>query len=196
MNMNWITNIAALALLSMSGCSTTTTTTLFDSPPKSLAFSNTPQAGRVTQINLGAGTSARSVASRLKALGFRSIDTESGVVTAATTNPEFVDCGTISQTAFGNRARFDGTAPLSVIYTDQNTGAFMAREFSVETHVQVRVEGRKAWVTESHDVEIAWVDPNSRRRAKQKITVTTGSLAKFADGTICSTSNRIAKQLR
>ena len=176
--------IAIVALVGLAGCA------LEDG-----AYYDPPDGRAVTQVSLAPETGPDDIAERLATLGFRITSQGAGFVEGRASNTDLIDCGTITQVVFDNRARFPGSAPSSVIYTDFENLDLLTRSLSVSSRVRVDLEDGTAMIDERHRVTVSWRAGSGRSLGRQTRTVSSGQTASFSDGTSCAVGSSIAAAL-
>lgn len=160
------------------------------------AYYDPPDGLSETAVALAPGTGPDDIAEDLAALGFRITLRGVAHVEGRARNTDLIDCGTITQVVFDNRASFPASAPSSVIYTDFDTLDLLTRSLSVSSRVRVDVADGTATIDERHRVTVAWESGGGRSLGRQTRTVTPGQRADFADGTSCAVGSGIAAALR
>lgn len=155
-----------------------------------------PSPGSDATVSLQDGTTSEAVAAKLQTNGFYISRQTPQLVTAVTQRPTFVNCGVITQVRNGNRSRFPGATPLSVIYTDPDSQDFLTREVSVTTTARIALAGSSATVYETHDTTMVWTPSNKPGRAQETRRVSAGETVTFSDNTTCATGSSVADILR
>jgi hypothetical protein len=185
----------AIAFLALTGCVIIPigSGNLIYRPPTGTAAMRAPLEAPTT-----AGAT-RLAAERMRAGGLKvtSISTASGRISARASDGSLVDCGTFTQTAHGNTARFPASAPLAVIFSNSHLGGFYRREARVESRVTVTAAPGSAVIAERHEVTLRRRSADGKTLLGSESRSFTGtSRAKFSDGTICMSSGRVADLLR
>lgn len=154
----------------------------------------TPDAARV--LDLGGESTAqtsRLVVARLQAAGFTvQRVSPSGQIQALSRSRANLDCGTFEQLAFGNTGEFPGNSDLAVVFTSRDPVEFLSRRFSSQTAVTVTVKGGLAQVSQTHEVTITLRKRDKGPQAIDKRLVTNDARVRFSDGTVCTSSDRVA----
>lgn len=157
-----------------------------------------PDSKAVSNVSIGGGSTAASVdlaAQRLKAAGFTVTSKSSGSVQAQATSLNNIDCGEVRQVALGNTSEFAGNSGVAVIYRSEDPIIFVTRSVSTKSSVVVDVSGDTAQIAEAHDVTITWRTAKKDLISNETKRVSGGSLVKFEDKTVCTSSGRVADVL-
>lgn len=162
-------------------------------------FVTFPKASATKSVSVGGGSTAASVdlvAQRLTAAGFTITGKNAaGTVSARGNSVQNLDCGVLRQVALGNTGVFAGNSEFAAIYTSENPVVFVTRSVSNSSAVTVNVLGNIATVSEAHDVTIVWRSAKKALISNETKRVTGGSVVKFADNTVCTSSGRISNTL-
>jgi hypothetical protein len=185
----------AISLLALAGCVIIPigSGNLIYRPPTGTAAMRAPLEAPTT-----AGAT-RLAAERMRAGGLRvtSVSTGAGRISARATDGSLVDCGTFIQTARGNTARFPGSAPLAVVFSNSHLGGLYRREARVDSRVTVTAAPGAAAIAERHEVTLRRRSADGKTLLGSESRSFTGtSRARFSDGTVCVSSGRVADLLR
>ncbi|MEM9320086.1 MAG: hypothetical protein AAGA70_13935 [Pseudomonadota bacterium] len=156
-----------------------------------------PRVAGSTPIRLAAGTDSAAVAAQLQGLGL-TITRQGASFVEATGGGEskLVDCGTLRQSAFGNRSEIPGTAQISTFYTSDEPLEIIVREFAYRSVVRIDIDGQTAMLNETHRVAARWQTGDGQEFAPEQHTIGLGESVIFADGIECATTGRISQTLR
>lgn len=172
-------------------------------PPSSDGLRYTPPVARgaLQPIDLPGATTAESlaiVAARLRAAGFRGVSTDrrQARVTARSSDAALVDCGTFTQTAFGNTARFPANAPRAVLFSADVPGGIVTREVQVTSDVTVALDGAgSARIATAHEVRTSQSVAGQTRGSRDVTRFGGDATGAMADGVVCTGSRVLADVL-
>jgi hypothetical protein len=173
-------------------------------PPSSDGLRYVPPAARgaMPPVDLPGATTAESlaiVAARLRAAGFQgvSIDSRRGRVTARSSDPALVDCGTFIQTARGNTARFPANALRAVLFSADVPGGIVTREVRVSSDVTVALNGAgSARVATAHEVRSSQSFVGQTSGSRDATRFGGDATGTMADGVVCTGSRVVADVLK
>jgi hypothetical protein len=148
--------------------------------------------GRVLQL----------IAADLQRAGFEieSQDPSSGELRARSKRQDLADCGVLTQTARGTEARIEGTAPLAAIFDSGVEGGVLRREVRVLTELTVKIgaeDPQKVTLDEKQTVTLRRLSADGDTLlSSQTVEAIKGAAMKFSDGTICTSSGKLAEAFR
>ena len=149
------------------------------------------------------GTSAPETlavaATRLRAAGFQQVRTDprNARVTARSSDPALVDCGTFIQTALGNTARFPGNAAQSVLFAPGVPGGIVTRSTEVSTEVTVALLGPgRVGVATAHEVRASQSPVIAGQSWRERVRFDGDGTGTVADRVVCTGSRSVLDALR
>src|SRR6056297_3243613 len=145
---------------------------------------SSPDVRGTDVARLGPVSSVSTVASQLAALGLSETRRGPSFVEALGNGAAagLIDCGTITQSAFGNTTETPAVAPTMVVYTEVEPPRLVVREFEAESVVQVSLSGEVARLNEQHTITVSWENSEGDGRSRERRTVGIGEVAAFSDG--------------
>ncbi|TCO72041.1 hypothetical protein [Rhodovulum euryhalinum] len=161
-----------------------------------------PRASDTSGVGIEAQSpaeAARLVAERLRAGGLTvtSVRPASGRVAARASDASLVDCGSFLQRAYGNTSRFAATAPLAVVFADDQPGGMVRREARVASRVHLSTGDGSVRIAERHRVTLRQLSADGGRVLwSETRDFTESGPVRFSDGTTCLSSGRVAALLR
>jgi hypothetical protein len=162
-----------------------------------LRYAQPAPRGALPEVALP-GTSASETlafaATRLRAAGFDAVrtDVRGARVTAQSSDPALVDCGTFTQTAFGNTARFPGNAPQSVLFAPGVPGRIVTRSTLASTEVTVTLQGPgRASVATVHDVRARQSPVIAGQSWRDRVRFDGDGTGAVADRVVCTGSRAV-----
>jgi hypothetical protein len=144
----------------------------------------------------------RSVATALRRAGFE-IESENranGEIRARSRRQDLVNCGVLTQSVRDETAKINGTAPLAAIFDAGVPGGVLRREVRVATDVTVRIgeaTASTATLDEKQTVTIRKLTADGGTvLSSQTLEAAKGEAMTFSDGTVCTSSGRLAEAFR
>jgi hypothetical protein len=144
----------------------------------------------------------RSVATALRRAGFE-IESENranGEIRARSRRQDLVNCGVLTQSVRDETAKINGTAPLAAIFDAGAPGGVLRREVRVATDVTVRIgeaTASTATLDEKQTVTIRKLTADGGTvLSSQTLEAAKGEAMTFSDGTVCTSSGRLAEAFR
>jgi len=138
-------------------------------------------------------------ATRLRAAGFQQVRTDprKARVTARSSDAALVDCGTFTQTALGNTARFPGNAAQSVLFAPGVPGGIVTRSTQVSSEVAVALQGPgRVSVVTTHDVRARQSPVIAGQSWQERVRFDGDSTGAVADRVVCTGSRTVLDALR
>ncbi len=169
--------------------------------PDGLRYVAPAARGALPPVDLPGATTAESlavVAARLRAAGFEGVSTDSrrDRVTARSSDPALVDCGTFIQTAQGNVARFPANAPRSVLFGADVPGGIVTRDMRVRSDVTVTLNGAgSAQIATVHEVRASQSPVVPGRAWRETARFDGNGTGSVADGVVCTGARGVADAL-
>ncbi|MCU0908437.1 MAG: hypothetical protein MUF73_13580 [Rhodobacteraceae bacterium] len=167
-----------------------------------LRYGKPDPRGALPEVTLP-GTSASETlafaAERLRAAGFDAVrtDVRGARVTARSSDPAMVDCGTFTQTALGNTARFPGNAPQAVLFAPDLPGGIVTRTVRVATDVTVTLQGPgRASLSTAHEVRASQSQLVAARPWRGQVRFDGDATGTVSDGMTCTGSRAVLDILR
>jgi hypothetical protein len=167
-----------------------------------LRYAQPAARGALPEVALP-GTSASEtlafVATRLRAAGYDMVrtDVRGARVTARTSDPASVACGTFTQTAFGNTARFPANAPQSVLFAPGVPGGIVTRSMQIATDVTVSLQGPgRVSVATLHDVRASQSPVVAGAVWRDRVRFDGDATGAVADRVVCTGSRAVLDALR
>jgi hypothetical protein len=129
-------------------------------------------------------------------LGTVRSDTNS--VTLVSNDLRLVDCGTMIQVAFGNRAEFPASAPSAVLMSGFAPPGLYQREVTSASTVRLsrQADGKGYAVAESHKVTRKYEAVDFNGRSSASVSFDETSVGQFANSTSCRSSGLVGTLLR
>lgn len=160
-----------------------------------------PERSPGSQVALETTTTAagvEAVVGRLRAAGLTvtSASPATGRIAVRASDSSLVDCGTFVQTIDRTSATFEGTAPVAAIFDFNQPGDLMLREAATDSRATIVVAPGVASVAETHRVTLRHRSPRGGVVWSQTETFDRDSAARFADGTVCVSSDRLREIIR
>ena len=148
------------------------------------------------------GQALRSIAASLRRAGFEieSRSEATGEMRATSRRQDLANCGLLTQVVGDTAAKISGTAPLAAIFDDSVPDGVLRREVRVTTDVTVRIaEGNspKAWLDEKQTITIRKLTADRDTvLSSQTLEVVNGKAVTYLDGTVCTSSGKLAEAFR
>ena len=140
--------------------------------------------------------SPEAAAAAIRAAGFSDVALRDGgrTVRVRTATPALVDCGEIVQTFLGETTSFPGNAERAALLAATTTGDILLRGVEVASvaDLSLRPEGGYA-VAERHEVTMTYNRPSDGAAFRETQVFDRDGSARFADGTSCRASGRLAR---
>jgi hypothetical protein len=186
-------------LLTLSACITTAPMgdNISYAPPV-----RTASGPMVLTVDVDRGRALQSIATDLQRAGFeiKSQDPTKGEIVARSGRQYLVNCGVMTQTVQGTAATINGAAPLAAIFEAGVPSGVLRREVRVATDVTVRIaddNASKATLDEKQTVTIRRLTADGGTvLSSQTLEAVKGDAMMFSDGTVCTSSGKLAEAFR
>lgn len=172
---------AGCAALALSGCAAPKSEGLYFVAP-------TDAAGAAQQSS----RAPAEMADALRAAGFTDVEViNSGdTVRVRSQTNSMINCGAITQVAFGNQATFMASEPKTAILAEQQ---LYIREVSVSSSADLTLESVDIYtVSENHTVTLTYNTPTGTPISRQTLQFDQSGSARFTDGVLCMSGGAVA----
>lgn len=137
-----------------------------------------------------------AAAAAIRDAGFSDVSLRDGgrTIRVRTSTPALVDCGEVVQTFMGERSAFPGTAPRAALLAATPSGDLVLRDVNVTSVADLTLQSGGAYgVSERHEVRLTYRRPADGAVSRETQVFGRDGSARFADGTSCRASGRLAR---